>query len=64
MPKDVKWKVIDHAHIATISLGEAMPEELFAFASDEAHDNPLCESTTYGFGKQGKLKPGDEEFAW
>jgi hypothetical protein len=64
MPKDVKQKVVDHAHIATASPGEAMPDELFAYASDEAHDNLLCESITYGSRKQGKLKPGDEEFAW
>jgi hypothetical protein len=65
MPKDVKWRVIDHTHIAIASPGEAMPDELFAFAFNEAHDNPLCKSITYGSRKQGKLKSGqEEEFAW
>jgi hypothetical protein len=54
MPEDVKRKVVDHAHIAITSLDE----ELFTFASDEAHDNPFCESVTYDSWKQGKLKPG------
>ena len=62
MPDDVKWKVIDHMHIASTSLDE----ELFAFASvdaDDAHDNLFCESVMYGSGKQGKRKCR-EEFAW
>jgi len=64
MLEDVKQKVVDHAHITTASPGEAMPDKLFAFASDEAHNNLLCESITYGSRKQGKLKLGDKEFAW
>jgi hypothetical protein len=65
MPNDVKQKVVNHANIAT-SPDEAISEsELFAFASDKACNNPLCESIVYGSGKQGKLKPGQEEdFAW
>ena len=47
MLEDVKRKVIDHANIASTS----PDKELFAFASDDAHDNPFCESVTYGSGK-------------
>jgi hypothetical protein len=54
MPEDVKRKVVDHTHIAITS----PDEELFVFASDEAHNNLFCKSVTYGSGKQGKLKPG------
>ena len=46
MPEDIKWKVLDHAHVADID-PEAMLSKLFAFVSD-----------TYGSGKHGKLKPG------
>ena len=65
MPNDVKQKVVNHTNIAT-GPDEAISEsELFAFASDEARNNPLCESVTYGSGKQGKLKLGrEEDFAW
>ena len=64
MPEDIKRKIVDHANIAITSPDGAIPEELFAFAS-EGHNNPLCESVTYGSGKQGKLKLGwEEEFAW
>jgi hypothetical protein len=57
---DVKWKVINHVHIASTSLDE----EMFASTSDEAHNNPLCKSVMDGSRKQGKLKWGREEFAW
>lgn len=60
MPEDIKRKVVDHAHIASAS----SDEELFAFASDAAYDNPLCESVMYGFRKRGKRKRRREEFAW
>ena len=64
MPEDIKRKIVDHANIAITSPDGAMPEELFTFAS-EGHNNSLCESVTYGSGKQGKLKSGwEEEFAW
>ena len=46
MLEDIKWKVLDHAHVANIDL-EVMLSNLFMFASD-----------TYGSGKHGKLKPG------
>ena len=59
MLEDVKRKVIDHANIASTS----PDKELFAFASDDAHDNPFCESVTYGSGKRGKRKYR-KEFAW
>ena len=54
MPEDVKWRVVDHTHIAITS----PDDELFAFACDEAHNNPFCKSVTYGSGKWGKLRPG------
>jgi len=47
MPEDVKQKVLDHAHIVSTSVDD----ELFAFTSDEAHDNSLCELVMYGSGK-------------
>ena len=60
MPEDIKRKVVDHAHIASTSVND----ELFAFAFDEAYDDPFCESVTYGSGKRGKRKRRREEFAW
>ena len=55
MPKDIKWKVIDHANIANADSNEAaLGDELFAFIS-----------TMFGSGKQGKLKLSwEENFAW
>ena len=59
MPEDVKWKVINHMHIVSTSPDEG----LFAFVSNDAHDNAFCESVTYGSRKRGKRKCR-EEFAW
>jgi len=65
MPEDVKRKIVDYANIATTCSDEVIPDGLFAFTSDEGHDNPLCKSVTYGSGKQGKLKSGwERKFAW
>ena len=60
MPEDIKWKIIDHAHIASTSVDD----EMFVFTFDEAYDDPFCESVTYGSGKRGKRKWRREEFAW
>ena len=60
MPEDVKRKVVDHAHIAIMS----PDNKLFAFVSEEAGSNPLCEPAMYGSEKRGKLKRRTEEFAW
>ena len=60
MPKGIKWKIVDHAHIASTSVDD----ELFAFTFDEAYDDPFCESVMYGSGKRGKRKRRREEFAW
>ena len=51
MPKDIKWKVVDHAHITSTSVDD----ELFAFTFNEAYDDRFVNLSHMVLGSKGSL---------